>query len=156
MYLYISTFFTYFTSYLQHVLFNVSKLWSLCVNGLFLFSFTPLCDIHDQGQLGPKTYSALESARPYSNSARVNSAHNYILLVVVMITFIDLFENLAKHCFPVHCGFSSGELHQMKYITELHDISIFLSLFYRLRWKKLMFLKIIDIPLISIAKFCNK
>jgi hypothetical protein len=46
---------------------------------------------------------------------------------------IDLFENLAKHRFPVLFGFSSRELHQMNYITQLHDISIFLSLFYRLR-----------------------
>jgi hypothetical protein len=66
---------------------------------------------------------------------------------------IDIFENLAKHCFPVLYGFSSGELHQKKYITQLHDISIFLSLFYRLRWKKLMYLKIINIPLKSITNF---
>jgi hypothetical protein len=46
---------------------------------------------------------------------------------------IDLFENLAKHRFPVRYRFSSGELHQMKCITQLRDISIFLSVFNRLR-----------------------
>jgi hypothetical protein len=52
---------------------------------------------------------------------------------------IDLFKNLAKHIFPVRYGLSSGELRQMKYITHLHDISIFLSL---LKVKKMMYWKL--------------
>jgi hypothetical protein len=53
-------------------------------------------------------------------------------VAIETLKFIDLFENLAKHRFPVRYGFSSGELHKMKSITQLHDISIFLSLFYHL------------------------
>jgi hypothetical protein len=65
---------------------GVQKLQDWRISLQTVSSYHVQVDLHDEflktarfiknpGQLVPKTYSALESARPYSNLARVNSAH---------------------------------------------------------------------------------
>jgi hypothetical protein len=59
------------------------------------------CDIH-------RLTNLLNHSTPYTSSF---TSKHFITMT------IDLFKNLAKLCFQVRYGFSSGELHMMKYIT---------------------------------------